>query len=982
VRARLGDREGLLGEALSLELATAILFAEQALEDGARPGSDHDRHGHQMARRLGAAFAGDGQADTEMPEWLRSLSRAAQDRMTMIAFVAETGNNLRAVEKTLDAFFRDQSQREGLPGCVRALHQVAGALRLLGHEGAAAGAESVAVRVAALADGDASSADPAGFERIASSVGAIGFFVEGLQRPDRQSGRFEYDEASGDFHAHLTQARVARAGGAVGAVGAAGAGAGGDSGAGGSSGIGAGAGAGAGAVGEEREGAFAQAVTEGASAHASSNASWESLSESSQGAGSRADRDADAAAAADVDASQPSAESVLEMHADEAASLFVALAERPGDAVLRGAMRETLARVRDAAMLLDRADRRHGADEALALLGAPGDVDAARLANALEAAGIALPVAVVPSAPMPADEAAVDSELLEIFLGEAEEVLAAIEEHAALSIATPSDAQYLTTIRRGFHTLKGSSRMVGLMPFGEAGWALEQALNQWLADERPGDEPLYALIDDAVARMAQWVAELRADPASAAAIAPRVLVAHADAVREGRDPAQAMADASEVAAAEAEAAEAAATEAPAQAGAGAAEADALTLAELPGEAAVDAAALEDTADVVEVLGAFEFHEEAFEAPRAEASQTDASLADASLADASLAEALPAEALPADGQEATVEADAIRFFDADVDLGDIEEVELGAVAPAEADNSLSDPQCETFTQPEAFTEQPGAVTSQPAAVTSPPESVELPDVVTIGARELSRQLYTIFLSEADDLIGRLTDDVFAWRANPARGASSDGTRAAHSLKGSSSVVQLDGVHRIAERLEAFMQAQRACSEVPEPAELQVVSDAVERMQAMLHQFAAGAEPRDEPLASRRSPRWAVGARFTPSAPEKGTTTRIPQRPRLPFGEWGGEPAGASFAAPKALAPARRPRRRCSRGGADGRRDRRGPAAGVHRGGRGPAAADRREPAGLAAAARRRVAAAEADAPAAHRQGQRAHGWRDGAGPAGA
>jgi len=688
----------------------------------------------------------------------------------MIAFVAETGNNLRAVEKTLDAFFRDQSQREGLPGCVRSLHQVAGALRLLGHEGAAAGAESVAVRVAALADGEASAADPAGFERIASSVGAIGFFVEGLQRPDRQSGRFEYDEASGDFHAHLTQAPVARAAGAAGA---------------------AGAGSGEG----EREGASAQSSATQVPGRAPEEASFDA----EQGAEAQADRGADAAGG-----NQPSVESVLETHADEAASLFVALAERPGDAVLRSALRETLARVRDAAMLLDHADRRHGADEALALLGAPGDVDAARLAKALEAAGIALPMALVPSAPMPADEAAVDSELLEIFLGEAEEVLAAIEEHAALSIATPSDAQYLTTIRRGFHTLKGSSRMVGLTQFGEAGWALEQAMNQWLADERPGAEPLYALIDDAVARMAQWVAELRADPASAAAIDPRALVAHADAVREGRDPAQAVAE------------------------------------------AAAQAALEDMPDVVDVPGGVELHGEAVDELQAEAPKAGGQ--DASVEDTS------------------VEEDAIRFFDAGLDLGDIEVVELGGVSPAEADAPASRP--------------------QPEAAAPQPEPAELPDVVRIGERELSRQLYSIFLSEADELIARLIDDVAAWRAHPARGASSEGTRAAHSLKGSSTIVQLDGVHRIAERLEAFMQAQRACGEIPEPAELQVVV----RVRSSGCRRCCTSSPRAPSPAtsrwrSRPSLRWPAGGAESSRRrrlPKKGTSTRIPprQKPRSP------------------------------------------------------------------------------------------------------
>jgi chemosensory pili system protein ChpA (sensor histidine kinase/response regulator) len=49
----------------------------------------------------------------------------------------------------------------------------------------------------------------------------------------------------------------------------------------------------------------------------------------------------------------------------------------------------------------------------------------------------------------------------------------------------PDDREALTTIRRGFHTLKGSGRMVGLMDLGEAAWEVERAMNQWLEAKKP-----------------------------------------------------------------------------------------------------------------------------------------------------------------------------------------------------------------------------------------------------------------------------------------------------------------------------------------------------------------------------------------------------------------------------------------------------------------------------------------------------------------
>jgi chemosensory pili system protein ChpA (sensor histidine kinase/response regulator) len=45
----------------------------------------------------------------------------------------------------------------------------------------------------------------------------------------------------------------------------------------------------------------------------------------------------------------------------------------------------------------------------------------------------------------------------------------------------PDNAGDMTAVRRAFHTLKGSSRMVGLRDFGEAAWACEQLYNARLA---------------------------------------------------------------------------------------------------------------------------------------------------------------------------------------------------------------------------------------------------------------------------------------------------------------------------------------------------------------------------------------------------------------------------------------------------------------------------------------------------------------------
>ena len=53
----------------------------------------------------------------------------------------------------------------------------------------------------------------------------------------------------------------------------------------------------------------------------------------------------------------------------------------------------------------------------------------------------------------------------------------------------------MTTVRRAFHTLKGSSRMVGFKTVGDGAWSIEQCLNLWLAQERAASDDLLELID-------------------------------------------------------------------------------------------------------------------------------------------------------------------------------------------------------------------------------------------------------------------------------------------------------------------------------------------------------------------------------------------------------------------------------------------------------------------------------------------------------
>jgi chemosensory pili system protein ChpA (sensor histidine kinase/response regulator) len=72
----------------------------------------------------------------------------------------------------------------------------------------------------------------------------------------------------------------------------------------------------------------------------------------------------------------------------------------------------------------------------------------------------------------------VDDEILEIFIEEAEEEIQSIKEQLPAWLSSEDNTDALGTVRRSFHTLKGSGRLVGAMRIGEFAWAYENMLNR------------------------------------------------------------------------------------------------------------------------------------------------------------------------------------------------------------------------------------------------------------------------------------------------------------------------------------------------------------------------------------------------------------------------------------------------------------------------------------------------------------------------
>lgn len=74
-----------------------------------------------------------------------------------------------------------------------------------------------------------------------------------------------------------------------------------------------------------------------------------------------------------------------------------------------------------------------------------------------------------------------DAEILEIFVEEIEEIFVELNALFPEWLSNPDHQENLKTIRRHFHTLKGSGRMVGAKSAGEMAWAVKDTLNRVLS---------------------------------------------------------------------------------------------------------------------------------------------------------------------------------------------------------------------------------------------------------------------------------------------------------------------------------------------------------------------------------------------------------------------------------------------------------------------------------------------------------------------
>ncbi|MBL8383779.1 MAG: Hpt domain-containing protein [Burkholderiales bacterium] len=425
-------------EALALELATALLLAENALANFARPSAEFPQQVVAMGTRLQACMA--GERSDVAPPLLDEISRRAHERLVMAQVVAEIRSNLAAMETALDAFFRDAGKRGELAGLESQSRQVEGALAILGADAAARALAGCRADIARFAAADYRP-DMADFEALARTLSALGFFVEALQH------------GPAEFEAFLQPVAPRRP------------------------------------VPVEEETVPVERVVLDVDFLLDGDGTTER-------------------------APDATVEEELAAQRRDAQALYSAWRDKPDDALIAAELKANLEAIQQDADLVDEPALQQSAERALQLLDGGAGPGAADVAAAMAAVAPTVREEVLPA---PSDEVqalarssdeVVDAELLAVFLEEAAEVLHSIGEHHGLATAEPTNGTLLATIRRGFHTLKGSGRMVGLTRLGEAAWAVEQVMNQWLSDERPANGDLLGMVAAAHGIFSEWIAAL------------------------------------------------------------------------------------------------------------------------------------------------------------------------------------------------------------------------------------------------------------------------------------------------------------------------------------------------------------------------------------------------------------------------------------------------------------------------------------------
>lgn len=139
---------------------------------------------------------------------------------------------------------------------------------------------------------------------------------------------------------------------------------------------------------------------------------------------------------------------------------------------------------------------------------------------------------------LPEDDFSQDEDIREIFVEEATEVLESLNDNFPQWAAQPQDFTILKEVRRSFHTLKGSGRMVGAKASGELAWSIESMLNRVLDNTVTVAPVMLELISNVLSIYPQLVENFAARQSPVLELRPYIAVANALSKGETLSPAQ------------------------------------------------------------------------------------------------------------------------------------------------------------------------------------------------------------------------------------------------------------------------------------------------------------------------------------------------------------------------------------------------------------------------------------------------------------
>ncbi|TBO34584.1 response regulator [Aquabacterium lacunae] len=457
-----------------MEVATSLLYLEASLDEGEFDHPDELHRLDRLAQRMRQVQQ--GREAEPLEPWMEALYRKVSDRQTIGSVVQELRNTLAECEKGIDQFFRDPSQTMPLADAAGRLQSMKGVMAVLGLD---AGSQAVVrmrhdVDALTAPDADLEAAAQQGVhDRLASNLSAIGFMVDMLGvQPNLVKSVFAFDADKGVLAPIM--------------------------------------------------GRVAAPAPEVDPVHVMARPAEQEVREYTH------------------DVAESLAESVVrdDTTLPEISLELADLAQNP----LVQEQPELAATVAEAQQALERAVQADDVDAEQA-----AREQAAAALNDLAQAVVEPEAAPQEVEPLPAMQETLvpqavalpdtgleeDDEMRGIFLEEAREVLAEARAGLADMAIHPDDIAAMTTVRRAFHTFKGSSRMVGLRDFGDAAWACEQLYNSCLASQAPASEALLGLSAEVLDDLAGWIEDIATH--QDAHRSPQPIVAAADALRlEGR----------------------------------------------------------------------------------------------------------------------------------------------------------------------------------------------------------------------------------------------------------------------------------------------------------------------------------------------------------------------------------------------------------------------------------------------------------------